>query len=101
VILIAFIASLKAAGSFILQWSYLSMGLRGAGVFVPLLATVLYGRLLPSMAFASGAVGIGAACLWPILRLPGEGVLMGVVFSALLVLFDIFQRRRIKEKASL
>ncbi|HHZ03493.1 sodium:solute symporter family protein [Acetomicrobium hydrogeniformans] len=101
VILIAFIASLKAAGSFILQWSYLSMGLRGAGVFVPLLAMVLYGRLSPSMAFASGAVGIGTACLWPLLELPGEGILMGVFFSALLMLFDIFQRGRIKEKASL
>jgi SSS family solute:Na+ symporter len=53
------------------------------------------------MAFASGAVGIGTACLWPLLKLPGEGILMGVFFSALLMLFDILQRGRIKEKASL
>lgn len=98
VIVVAFITSLRAADSLILQWSYLSMGLRGAGVFVPLVAAVFSFSLSPGMAFMSGATGITIACLWPILKLPGEGILIGVCVSAMIALFGIYNSKKARIK---
>lgn len=94
VIVVSLIISLKAANSLILQWSYLSMGLRGASVFVPLMAAIFFGVLSPGMALLSGVVGITIACLWPILMLPGEGILLGVCASAAIAAFDIYSNKK-------
>jgi len=94
VIIISFVISLKAADSLILQWSYLSMGLRGASVFVPLMAAIFFDALSPGMALLSGAAGISIACLWPILKLPGEGILLGICVSAVIAAFDIYKNKK-------
>jgi len=94
VIIISFVISLKAADSLILQWSYLSMGLRGASVFVPLMAAIFFDALSPGMALLSGAAGIAIACLWPILKLPGEGILLGICVSAVIAAFDIYKNKK-------
>ncbi len=51
-------------GTQILRWSYLSMGLRGAGTFVPLVAAVMCpNRLSPRWALLSSGAGLGAMAL--------------------------------------
>lgn len=48
-------------GSQILHWSYLSMGLRGAGTFIPLVVAVLWPqRLSPRWALAANGAGLAA-----------------------------------------
>ncbi|SDF58815.1 solute:Na+ symporter, SSS family [Sporolituus thermophilus DSM 23256] len=54
--------------SLVLEWNFLSMGLRGAGIFLPLTAAVFWpGRIGPAYAIWSMAGGAGAALLWKIL----------------------------------
>ena len=70
------------------------MGLRGASVFVPLMAAIFFDALSPGMALLSGAAGIAIACLWPILKLPGEGILLGICVSAVIAAFDIYKNKK-------
>lgn len=54
--------------SLVLDWNFLSMALRGAGIFVPLtLAIVCPGKLTPKTATCSMIVGIAASLSWNIL----------------------------------
>lgn len=51
--------------SSVLEWNYLSMALRGSGIFLPLTFCVFFpGRVRASMGVASIAAGIFAACTW-------------------------------------
>jgi SSS family solute:Na+ symporter len=53
--------------SLVLEWNFLSMGLRGAGIFLPLsLAIFLPGRILGQAAIASMVAGVGVNLLWKI-----------------------------------
>lgn len=73
-----------APGSLILSWSYLSMGLRGAGTFLPFAAALLCpGRLMPRWAFLSSLSGLVIALFWPMTGLPGDPLLSGLFISAL------------------
>lgn len=51
--------------SSVLEWNYLSMALRGSGIFLPLTFAVFFpGRIRPSMGVAAIGAGIFAACTW-------------------------------------
>lgn len=53
--------------SLILEWSFLSMGLRGATIFLPLLGAVfLRGRIAPKAGMWATALGPTGAILWAI-----------------------------------
>lgn len=83
VLLAAFLA-LLAPGSLILSWSYLSMGLRGAGTFLPFsLALLAPGRLNAGWAFLSSLSGLMLTLAWPLTRLPGNPLFTGLFVSAL------------------
>ncbi|MBR4400525.1 MAG: sodium:solute symporter family protein [Synergistes sp.] len=86
----AFIA-VGGAGSMILEWSFVSMGLRGSGTFLPLVAAVLRPQALaPSWALASSAGGLAAMLLWAAMRLPGDPLFAGLAVSALCVCAGLF-----------
>ena len=52
--------------SLVLHWNYLSMALRGAGIFLPLTFIVFFKGLVQKEAgFAAMIAGIMVACLWP------------------------------------
>lgn len=73
VLVIALTASCLAAGnlkSLVLDWNFLSMSLRGAGVFLPFTAAIFWPqRIAPSVAISSMALGtaasLGAKLLFP------------------------------------
>ena len=76
--------ALLAPGSLILSWSYLSMGLRGAGTFLPFSIAILApGRLNPGWAFISSLAGLGITLAWPLTGLPGNPLFTGLSISAL------------------
>lgn len=54
--------------SLVLEWNFLSMGLRGAGIFLPLtLAVFLPGRICGQAAVWSMAAGVGVALGWKLI----------------------------------
>lgn len=61
VVISAGVMACAVQGSQILHWSYLSMGLRGAGTFVPLIVAVIWPkRLSPRWALAANVAGLTA-----------------------------------------
>lgn len=51
--------------SSVLEWNYLSMALRGSGIFLPLTFAVFFpGKVRASMGVGAIAAGIFAACTW-------------------------------------
>lgn len=76
--------ALLAPGSLILSWSYLSMGLRGAGTFLPFAIAILTpGQLNPRWAFHSSLAGLVIVLAWPLTGLPGDPLFTGLSVSAL------------------
>jgi SSS family solute:Na+ symporter len=91
VISAAVIGSL-ADRSMILQWSYLSMGLRGVGTFFPLVLSVIYpGRLGLKWALFSMLGGIGGLILWPVFGTSIPPLLAGLLISGILAFCGIFR----------
>lgn len=91
-----------APGSMILSWSYLSMGLRGAGTFVPFAIAILApGRLDPRWAFLSSLSGLTIALAWPLTRLPGDPLFTGLSVSALCCLIGWKRKRAAKKEPPL
>ena len=88
VVLAAALLGAASEGSLILQWSYLSMGLRGAGTFFPLvLAVRAPGRLSPPWAPGlRGGGDWGSASCGPLTNLQGEPLFWGLALSGLLCL---------------
>ena len=81
-------------GSLVLDWNYLSMGLRGAGTFLPLSMAVFFpGWFKGKWAMLSIAGGALTSLLWKVL-LPqgGDPLYSGLAVSALFLLVG-FQRR--------
>lgn len=82
-------------GSMILQWSYLSLGLRGAGTFFPLVVGILCPDKLPRQwALAATAGGIGVVFFWRFTGLPGEPLFAGLALSLFLTLTGLYQNVR-------
>ncbi len=77
----------------VLDWNFLSMALRGAGVFAPLTLAVLWpGRIRPHAAIWSMLAGIAASLAWSLLipgygnpLLPGLGLSLVVMLAGLLL----------------
>ena len=77
-------------GSMILQWSYLSLGLRGAGTFFPLIVGILLPDRLPRpWALAATAGGLSVVLIWPLTGLPGQPLFAGLALSLMLTLMGM------------
>jgi len=84
IVILAAIISSKSHGSLILSWSFLSMGLRGAGTFFPFLIAILFpGRLSKMWAIISSAGGLLTLFLIPILHLPVYPLFGALSFSGI------------------
>ena len=82
----AALAGITGAGSMILEWSYISMGLRGSGTFLPFAAAVIRpGSLSPKWALAASVAGLSGAVVWGLSSLPGDPLFPGLAISALCV----------------
>jgi SSS family solute:Na+ symporter len=91
----AALAGITGAGSMILEWSYLSMGLRGAGTFLPFAAAVMRpDSLSPKWALASSVAGLSGTILWGVASLPGDPLFAGLTVSAACVLIGIRSRKQ-------
>ena len=74
--------------SLVLDWNFLSMALRGTGIFIPLsLAILCPGKLRPAIAVCSMLAGLLASLAW-LLLYPGYGnpLLPGLAGSLIVVL---------------
>lgn len=70
----------------VLAWNYLSMALRGSGVFLPLsLAIFAPGRLKKSWAISSMMISTAAAVGCAILRLPLDPLSAGITVSTVII----------------
>lgn len=70
----------------ILELSYMSMGLRGAGTFLPFVAAMLRpGRVSPKWALASSIGGLMGMLAWWFASLPGDPLFAGLAVSAVCV----------------
>lgn len=74
-------------GSLVLEWNFLSMGLRGAGVFLPLtLAVFLPGRVASRSALWSIAAGTGVCLIWKLIMPRGIDPLYAGVAASVIAL---------------
>lgn len=79
---IAALIGTATTGSMILEWSFMSMGLRGAGSFVPfVLAVIRPGLLPPRWALASCCCGLAAMLAWAASPMPGDPLFAGLALS--------------------
>jgi SSS family solute:Na+ symporter len=94
IVILAAAAGISGSGGMILEWSYLSMGLRGAGTFLPFIAAVLKpGILSPGWAFASSVGGLAGTLLWAFLGCSGDPLFAGLFVSAICVVSGIYANR--------
>ncbi|MDR3565520.1 MAG: sodium:solute symporter family protein [Negativicutes bacterium] len=87
VTLLAAVVTFGNLKSLVLEWNFLSMGLRGAGIFLPLTAAVFWpGRFDRRIAVWSMAAGAGVALLWKGFFPQGiDPLYAGLIASALLL----------------
>lgn len=79
----------------VLVWNYLSMALRGGGVFLPLtLAVFCPGRLSPRLAVISMLLSTAAAVAAAALKSAVHPLFIGLVVSAALILPGICQKQK-------
>lgn len=90
IVALATIAGISGSGAMILDWSYLSMGLRGSGTFFPFVLSVLKpGLLRPTWALASAIGGLTGTILWAFSGFTGDPLFAGLAVSAVCVTFGI------------
>lgn len=71
----------------VLQWNFLSMALRGCGVFLPLsFAIFFFKRINPWSGFAAMAAGLSIACLWDLYLGKYINSLFPSIIASLLIL---------------
>lgn len=93
-VLASALIGLKAKTTYILQLSYIGMGLRGAGVVLLVAAAILRpGRISPHTAFLSALMGLcGMLAAW--ILLPGiEPLFVGLALAALPLLPALLQSK--------
>ena len=79
----AAVLGITTSGTMILDLSFLSMGLRGAGTFFPfILAELTPGLISPQWALASSAGGLAGMLLWAFAGLPMDPLFAGLAVSA-------------------
>lgn len=72
--------------SLVLQWNFLSMALRGAGIFLPLTLAVFWpGRIGPKLAFGAMAAGVAVSLLWTVASPQSNPLFAGVAASLAVV----------------
>ena len=91
----AALIGIATTGSMILEWSFLSMGLRGAGSFIPFVLAVLRPGLLPPIwALCSCCGGLAAMLAWAFARMPGDPLFAGLAVSAVFAACGIIFNKR-------
>ncbi|MBN1332155.1 MAG: sodium:solute symporter family protein [Synergistales bacterium] len=94
-VIIAAVACTYLDGTLILQWSFLSMGLRGVGTFFPLVFAILFpGHLSANWAFASIAGGFLGLLWTPSIGLHISPLITGISVSGLIVLLGCMVNQR-------
>lgn len=100
VLLITLLTALFAFGNFkslVLEWNFLSMGLRGAGVFLPLTAAVfLPGRFSSRAVIISMVASIGSALAWKCIFPKGIDPLYVALLINTIILAVGYRRRELK-----
>ena len=90
--------ALVLEGSMILQWSYLAMGIKGAGILMPLIAAVfLPGALPPRWSILSGITGLGGVFLGAALFKEIDPLLPGLALSLVVAAAGILAGRKAPE----
>ena len=83
----AALAGVFGSNAMILDWSYLSMGLRGAGTLLPFVFAVMRpGFVSPKCALASSVGGLAAMLVWAFAGLGGEPLFAGLAASAICII---------------
>jgi SSS family solute:Na+ symporter len=92
---LAFAIALANAGSQVLAWNYLSMALRGAGVFLPMALAVFWpGHLKGHWAAASMALAtLAAICGRFVFHLPLHPLFVGLAVSAVVIVAGMVRGR--------
>ncbi len=82
--------------SLVLEWNYLSMGLRGAGTFLPLtMAVFMPGRINGFWALWSMGAGAATSLLWKIIIPDGiDPLYAGLIVCALFILIGYIRRQQ-------
>jgi len=96
VLLVALLVVLVSGGNvLILSWSYLSLGLRGATVFFPLLAVVFFkGRVSPLAGTLAVIIGPSIVIAGTLLNLSLNPLYPGLAAGLVILLFDFFRNRK-------
>lgn len=95
IVVTAAVAVRFSRGSMILEWSYMSMGLRGAGAFFPFIIAVLKpGLLNPMWALAATLGGLAGMAAWFLTGYPGNPLFAGLAVSALCVVLGIIFNKK-------
>ena len=83
-------------GSMILEWSFLGMGLRGSGTFLPFILAILKPQSLsPCWALAASVGGLAGTLLWAALKLPCDPLFAGLAVSALCASAGLLAKRNV------
>ena len=94
-IVVASVIAVLNEGSQVLFWSYLSMALRGGGIFLPLTIAVFVPRAIERhWAIASMVLSTGAALAANALGVRINPLFVGLAVSVLLIVPGMLQRRR-------
>lgn len=90
IVIAAAITGTFMRGSLILHWSFLSMGLRGAGTLVPLIVAIIWpNRLTPGWALAANAGGLAIMIFTEPLGIPLTPMAAGLLTSATIAAFGM------------
>ncbi len=94
-VFLAALTTLLGMDSLILEWSYLSMGLRGAGTFFPLVVGIMLpSRLSSGWAFAASLTGLTVTVLSPLTGAITEPLFAGLFASGAITVLGILKGRR-------
>lgn len=94
-VLLAMMIAAVNRESQILFWNYLSMALRGCGIFIPLTLAVFKPRMVSSQwAVASMVLSLGASIVAGMIRVDVSPIFVGLGTSLLVILLGIVARRR-------
>lgn len=94
VLIVTICAALFAFGnlqSLVLEWNYLSMALRGTGIFVPLTIAVFFsGEIRPAGAICSMIAGVSTSLIWiAVFPVDNNPLFAGLVFSSAVAVIAI------------
>ncbi|MCR5757120.1 MAG: sodium:solute symporter family protein [Selenomonas sp.] len=93
-VLLAILIAITHRDSQILFWNYLSMALRGCGVFIPLTLAIFKPQALsPQWALASMVLSLGTAVIAGFIHTAVSPIFIGLGVSLAVVLWGLFRQR--------